>query len=273
MKTVFFGSSEYVIPILEVLKDKFGLFLIVTTEKQGSVVEFAKNNDISFLSSSKISSKELEQIKNTDADVGIVADFGLILTKNAIDSFPRGILNVHPSLLPRYRGPTPVQTAILNGDKQTGVTIFKIDEKMDHGPILAQEEFEIVKDQTAKDLFKILFKLGASFLEKTLIDYIEEAIQPAPQDEQDATITKLLGKQDGLIEINKPPEKQKLSNMIRAYFPWPGVWFHATVNGQSSIVKLLPNNMVQVEGKNPQSFKDFLNGYKEGKEILGKLKL
>ncbi len=273
MKTVFFGSGIYVIPILGVLRDRFGLSLIVTTDTSGAVILFAKEFDIPYLSISKLDERSAQEIKKADADLGIIAYFGTMVPKNALGLFPKGVVNIHPSMLPKYRGSTPVQTAILNGDKETGVTIFQIDEKMDHGPILAQEEFEILDDDNTDTLHKSLFKQGANMLEKTLIDYFEEFITPTAQDDSQSSMTKLLNKKDGFIDINKPPKKETLDRMIRAYYPWPGVWFHADLNGKNTIVKLLPNEMIQTEGKKPQSFKDFANGYPKGKEILSKLDL
>ncbi len=272
MKTVFFGSSEFVLPVVEVLNKKFGLSLILTTEQQGPVIDFALKNKVPYSSVSKLQTTNYK-LQTTHPDLGIVADFGLIIPKQTINLFPKGILNIHPSLLPKYRGPTPVQTVLLNGNKQTGVTIIRLDEKVDHGPILAQEEYNIEVGQTSQDLLKILFKLGANLLEKTLIDYIEDVLDPVPQDEKNASFTKLLTKKDGLIKLSRPPSKEKLQNMVRAFYPWPGVWTKAMVNGQWSIIKFLPGEKIQVEGKRPQSFKDFANGYKEGAEILKKLNL
>jgi len=270
MNTVFFGASEYVIPVLELLKEKFGLSLVVTTEIEGPVVRFAKDQDIPYLSVSQLNQSAKQKIQDIQAEVGIVADFGIIIPIEVIESFPKGILNIHPSLLPKYRGPTPVQTTLLNGDKETGVTIIKIDPIVDHGPILSQEEYEI-ENENAKELLTNLFKVGTHLLDKTLIDYLEEVFEPQEQEHGLATFTKMLSKKDGLVDPKNPPKN--LGNMIRAYFPWPGVWTRAAINGKQVMIKLLPGNMVQVEGKNPQSYKDFANGYEEGKEILKKLSL
>ena len=236
------------------------------------MIDFAKKNKIPFESVSKLETTHYS-LQTIDADVGVVAYFGTFIKSDILNKFRLGLLGIHPSLLPKYRGPTPVQTAILNGDKETGITIFKMDEKLDHGPILASEEFEISDEETTHGLHTALFKLGANLLEKTLIDYIEEVLKPVPQDEKEATFTKKLAKQDGFVDINKPPSKQKLDRMIRAYFPWPTVWTKSIINHQSLIIKFLPQQKIQVEGKNPQSFKDFINGYKEGRSLLKKLQL
>lgn len=274
MKTVFFGSGEYVIPILKLLKDKFSLSLVVTTDQEGSLVNFCKQNKLTFFRDRGILSTDL--IEKINPDIGIVASFGQIIPKKTIDLFPRGILNIHPSLLPQYRGPTPVQTALLNGDRQTGVTIIKLDEKVDHGGVLAQEEYEISSKDTAKSLHQTLFKLGANLLEGTLIDYLEENLEPNPQDDSLASMTKPLTRESGHLDLKTLKIGNlnlKIERAVRAFFPWPGVWFQTSINGKQTIVKLLPDNLIQVEGKKPQSYKDFINGYKEGAEIIQKLNL
>ena len=112
---------------------------------------------------SKPSAKErysfIRQIRSQKADLGVIADFGIILASEVLEAFPKGIINIHPSLLPKYRGPTPVQTAILNGDTKTGMTIIKIDDEVDHGSILYQEEADIKPDETAEALLSRLFGL------------------------------------------------------------------------------------------------------------------
>lgn len=253
MKLVFFGSGGVETPLLEAVEKKIELELYI------------KSSDVS--SSDEI----LKLLKEVKAEVGVVANFGHIISKDVLDFFPKGIVNIHPSLLPKYRGPTPVQTAILNGDKTTGVSIIKIDEKVDHGPILAQKEVEILNNETSQDLLKRLFKIGAEMLPDTLSKYIKSQITLSPQDDTQATFTQTFTKESGFLTLGNPPEKEKLEMMIKAFYPWPGVWFRTEINGKRVSVKLLPEEHVQVEGKNPMSFKDFRNGYKEGAAILSAL--
>jgi len=271
MKVVFFGSSHYVIPVIEELKNNFGLSLVVTTEKNPTdpVHSYSIKSKLQYYVVLDSSAKNLvEKIKEIRPDIGVLASFGQIVPREILDLFPNGILNIHPSLLPRYRGPTPVQTAILNEDKKTGATIIKLDEKIDHGPILAQEEEEILADDTTLSLQKRLFEKGAKLV-GSMIRTIElgKKAEEISQDDSNATYTTPLTRDSGLIDLKSPPSKQVLERMLRAYFPWPGVWFKTLLNGKEVIVKLLPEK-IQVEGKKPMSYKDFVNGYKEGKQVL-----
>lgn len=260
MKIIFFGSGNYVSPIIEVIKKNFDLVEIVTPKARIS----------------------------KEADLGVVASYGKIITKDILESFPYGIINVHPSLLPKYRGSSPVQTTILNGDKKTGITIIKIDEKVDHGSILAQKEIQIDENETSEALLEKLFGLGAEILPSIISKYIEGQIELSPQDDSRASYTELLTKKSGYLDLESLKIskaffftegeqignlKLKISRMIRAYYPWPGVWFKTKLGGKEQIIKLLPGQKIQVEGKNPMNFKDFMNGYSEGGNILSKLNL
>lgn len=245
MKFIFFGSGDFINPVINTLKENFELVQIVTPQTE-------------------LSEK---------ADLGVVASYGKIVPVEIIQSFSHGIINIHPSLLPKYRGPTPVQTAILNGDKKTGVTIIKLDEKVDHGPIISQKEIEILENETSESLLKKTFELGAQMLHDAISKYIKEEIKLSSQNDSQATYTEILTKESGKISLDSPPEPIKLDRMIRAYFPWPGVWFKTIISEKEQIVKLLPEGKIQVEGKKQMAYKDFINGYTEGKDILRRLNL
>lgn len=205
------------------------------------------------------------------ADLAAVAAYGHILTKEELETPKFGCINIHPSLLPQYRGPTPIQTAILNGDKESGITIIKMDEEIDHGPILYQEGLELSDSDTFDSLSKKMFLRASEILPKIITDFTQGKIKPIPQNHSQATYTRQLTREDGHFDINNPPDTEKLDRMIRAYHPWPGVW--TKWNGK--IVKFLPStshprsnrgsindkHLIQMEGKKPISFKDFLNGY------------
>ncbi|MBI2033275.1 MAG: methionyl-tRNA formyltransferase [Candidatus Levybacteria bacterium] len=272
---VFFGSDKFVLPIVEVLSKNFDLSLILTTEHDphGPVTSFAKQNNIKLVDVKKFDQNLKSLILNHKSDFAVLAYFGLILSKQILNIFPKGIINIHPSLLPKYRGPTPGQAAILAGDKETGVTIIKLDQEVDHGPILAQEKTKIEETDTAESLYDRLFKQGAKLLAQTLPDYLSDKLQLQEQNHEKATFTDQLNRQSGYID----PKKFQISNfkfqiesMIRAYYPWPGVWTHLRLRsgGQAKIVKFLPNGKIQVEGKKPMSYKDFLNGYPEIKDKI-----
>jgi len=283
MNIVFFGSSKYILPILEVLRKNFALSLVLTTENpnltlQGDalqnypVVKYCIENKIPYRSVTNLSDQNLKSlIINLKSPVAVLADFGLIIPKEILNVFPKGIINIHPSLLPKYRGPTPVQTAILTGDKITGVTIIKLDDKIDHGPLLRQEKEKILDTDTADILYKRLFEKGANLLPKILTEYLNGSLKLQTQNHKEATFTKALTRQDGFIDLSKL-KIENLKLKISAYYPWPGVWTKWKMkNGKWKILKFLPNNKLQVEGKKPVSYKDFLNGYPQLKQQLRKL--
>lgn len=295
MKVVFFGSSKFVLPILEVVRKNFDLALVVTTENPVSaskglalqgcpVIAYSITHHIPYLSVKQFNNETIEQLNNVQAELAILAYFGLILPKEVLNVFSKGILNIHPSLLPTYRGPTPGQTAILNGDKKTGVTFIKLDEQVDHGPILVQIEEPILPTDTAETLYERLFAIGAKLLSQTINKYIKEEIKLSPQDHIRATFTKHLTRQDGFIDINNPPSKEVIDRMIRAYYPWPGVWGKWKMsakggsasggeNGKWKIVKFLPEQKIQVEGGRPMTYQDFVNGYPQARQLLERLGL
>jgi len=223
--------------------------------------------------------------KEKKPEVGILASFGAIVPKEILNFPKHGILNIHPSLLPKYRGPSPAQTAILNGKKQTGVTIIRMDEQIDHGPIVAQIIEEILPTDTSESLYFRLFSAGAEVLKTILPAYLGGRIRLREQTHSQATYTKKLTREDGFI----PPEKIKMATegtnanlvdrQIRAYYPWPGTWTNLklkTENSKPSSKRLkilkahlegkkLVLDQVQLEGKKPVSFGQFCEGYPEAK--------
>lgn len=202
--------------------------------------------------------KHFQQVSSLkEADLAVVASYGHILTKEELDAPKYGCINVHPSLLPKYRGPSPIQEAILNGEKMSGITIIKMDEEVDHGPIIYQERIELSDNDNFEILSKKMFLRASEVLPKIIKDFVAGNVIPTPQDHSQATFTKRLTKEDGYFNLNNPPDSEKLDKMIRAYFPWPGVW----TKWNRKIVKFLPDQKLQMEGKKPLSLKDFLNGY------------
>lgn len=273
MKIVFFGSSRYVVPVVDMLRTFFNLSLIVTTEQgsQEPIPFYSKTKKIEFLSVRKkadlITSYE---IQGTGADLGVVADFGLIIPEETMEFFNMGMINIHPSLLPKYRGPSPVQNAILNGDTKTGVTIIKLDKHMDHGPIIASLEEEIKPDDTAKSLYERLFKLGTVLLQKVIQDFETKKVKLTPQDHENATFTKQFKREDGFVDFKTILSKEFFDRIIRAYYPWPGVWTKTSLNsaGQAKTIKFLPNKRIQAEGGREMGYKDFVNGYPDADKNL-----
>ncbi len=192
-----------------------------------------------------------------EADLAVVAAYGHILTKEELETPKYGCINVHPSLLPKYRGPSPIQSAILNGEEISGISIIKMDKEIDHGPIIYQGELDLSDKDNFDTLSKKMFLKAGEILPKIIKDFISGKINPTQQNHSKATLTLHLSKESGYFDINNAPDSETLDRMIRAYFPWPGVW--SRWNGK--IVKFLPEGKLQMEGKKPISFKDFLNGY------------
>ncbi len=153
-------------------------------------------------------------------DVGVVAAYGEILRRRVLELPPLGYVNIHPSLLPRWRGPTPVASAILAGDAETGVTIIKLDAKMDSGPILAQHRQPLPADALAGPLTYELFAHGTALLLDALEPYAAGTLVPAPQHDADATYARMLSRADGQIDWQQPAAQ--IARMVRAYHPWPG---------------------------------------------------
>lgn len=253
-KIIFFGSDQYASIVLKLLqKDKhFEIIKVITNRKDLLKVKLIK----------------------PQPNVGVLASFGTIVPKEIL-SFPKkGILNIHPSLLPKYRGPSPVQAAILAGDKQTGVTIIKLDEKVDHGPIVAQFTEDIRPNDTAKSLYQRLFTQGTEVLKTILPAYLEDRIELRPQNHSQATYTKKLTRDDGKINWEKTVDYNE--RFIRAISPWPGTWTPAKLPGKPAPKRLkilkvhledgeLVLDTVQLEGKKPVTFKQFQEGYPEAK--------
>lgn len=236
----------------------------------------ALKSKIPVLQPSKLKENQefFEKLRALKPDLGIVVAYGRIIPKEVLDIPKHGILNVHPSLLPKYRGASPIQSVILAGEKKTGVTIILLDEKLDHGSILAQKTLKIADNDTSLSLTKKLGELGAKILIEVISKWISGKIKLKEQDHKKATFTKMFKKEDGYIDPKNPPDHQRFQLMVRAFYPWPSAWTRLQIsNRKSLIVKFLPGNLIQLEGKRPLTIKEFLNGYPDAKEVIFKLKL
>jgi methionyl-tRNA formyltransferase len=162
------------------------------------------------------------QIAALDPDVGVVAAYGEILRKNVLTIPPHGYLNIHPSLLPRHRGPAPVTSAILAGDHEVGVSVMQLGSKMDAGPILVQHRQPLTANDRAGSLTEALFHVGARLLCDVLRPYIASTLVPTPQDDAHATYIGLLSRDDGRIDWAQ--SASQIAQMNRAYDPWPGTF-------------------------------------------------
>ena len=164
----------------------------------------------------------VESLAGLNPDVIVVAAYGLILPPEVLAIPPYGCINIHPSLLSRHRGPTPIPAAILAGDDWTGVSIMLMDEGVDSGPVLTQRRVEIAPQDTTGTLTEKLAHVGADLLMETLPRWLSKSIAPQPQREEDATCTELISKSDGEIDWQLPA--YQIWRRVRAYNPWPGCY-------------------------------------------------
>ena len=252
VEIVFFGSDPWSIHILKALEDNFDVKAVVTA-LNSAVANYFKGQ---VLTPDTLNDDFIAfHFSSLASDLFVVASYGKIIPKPILDIPKNGALNVHPSLLPKYRGASPVPATILNCDKITGVTIIKMDEKMDHGPIVATRKISLTWQEKFPDLINKLFQLGAELLVKIIPDFVTGKITLKPQNHKKATFCPLLTRESGFFDIEN--QLEVLDRMIRAYYPWPGVW----TKWNNKIVKFYPNKMIQMEGKKILSWKDFLNGY------------
>ena len=230
---LFWGTSEFAVPALRALLEAgFRVLGVVTTpDKPAGRKQLLTPPPVKvYAESKKIPVYQPETLKPVayafdlpEADLYVVAAYGKIIPKNILEKPRLGALNIHPSLLPRWRGPAPIQFTILAGDAETGVTIIKMDELMDHGDIVANPKSEIRNPKiTYPELHDQLAEEGAKLLIETLPKWIEGKITPIPQDESNVTFSKILSKGDGRIDWNK--KAIEIERQIRAFTPWPGSW-------------------------------------------------
>ncbi len=275
-KIAFFGSSEFSILVLEKLK-KLGinpdLIVSIPDKPQGrkliltpnEVKTWAENNSIEYITPHKLKDDDVYS-KLKQYDLFIVASYGKIIPKEIIDMPKYHTLNIHPSILPNYRGPSPLQEQILQDEKHVGVTIMEIDDQVDHGAIIEQREVEIKNWPIGYNaLEKLLAEVGAEILAEILPDWMRGKIPAKIQNHSDATFTKKFEKGDGLIHLHDDPMKNYLKYL--AFENWPGIYFmqngkrvkitSATFqNNQFKIEKIIP------EGKKEMSYEDYIRGQK-----------
>lgn len=180
----------------------------------------------------KLDNEFYEELSKNNYELFIVASYGKIIPDNILNIPKSGVLNVHPSLLPLYRGPSPIESALLNGDKDMGISIMKLDKEMDHGPILIQSKFEINKEATAGTLEVEAGQLGGELLTQILEHYLEGTLVPKEQEHSAATFCKKITKELGEIKLND--NANVVRNKFRALTPWPSLYFF-TKHGEKSI--------------------------------------
>jgi methionyl-tRNA formyltransferase len=259
MKIVFMGTPEFSAIIFERLIKQLSVFsyqlsVVVTAPDKPvgrkqiltppPVKIIAQKYEIPVAQPEKIASLKSE-ILNLKPDLIVVAAYGQILPKEILEIPKFGCLNVHPSLLPRWRGPSPIQYTILNGDEKTGVTIIKMTEKVDSGPIIAQKELSsLIGKETYEILHNQLAELGAKLLIETIPKWIKGEIEPKPQDESKTTYTKILTREDGKIDWKKSAED--LERQIRAFNPWPESFAFWSKNKEKIRIKILKARVLKI---------------------------
>lgn len=295
-RIVFMGSPAFAVPTLRELAAAYQVVGVVTQPDRPAgrgrvltpppVKVLAQTLGIDVIQPEKLREPEAQaRLQEWAPDLIVVTAFGQILRKSVL-ALPRyGCINVHASLLPRWRGAAPIQAAILNGDAQTGATIMIMDPGVDTGPILSQQPMDIQPDDTAETLGSRLSEAGARLLMQTLPGYLEGSIKPQPQDETHATYASMLSKEDGLLDFSQPAEG--LERRVRAFNPWPGAFFDwqgkplkvhrahvipcdSTVPGTHCTLDHLPAvqtaqgclalDEVQPAGKRPMTGREFLSG-------------
>ena len=246
MKTIFMGTPEFAIPSLKVVSKNTDLKLIFTKEDKRNargnkiiyspVKQFGLDNDIEVIQPKRMKDEEvIDKIKEVNPDLIVVVAYGKILPKEIIDIPKYGIINVHSSLLPKYRGASPIHSAILNGDKESGVSIMYIEEGLDSGDVILKETCEITEDDTLGTLHDRLKELGAIGLEKALKLIEAEEVKAEKQDDSKATFVKPITKEQAKIDWNNT--KEVIFNQIRGLNPFPGAYTHNEKNENIKIYK------------------------------------
>ena len=199
--------------------------------------EWACAHDIPVHAFEKLDSAALGRVASYGADYAIVVAYGKILPQSVIDLFPKGVLNVHYSLLPKYRGASPVESALLAGDTTTGVSIQKMVYKLDAGDVIASTETAISPDETTRELRPRLVTLGAELLLSVLPPYLDDLLQGVPQNESEATRCKKIDKKDGELDLDG--DSLRNWNKYRAYAESPGTYFYVVKGDRNIRVKII----------------------------------
>ena len=304
-KVVFMGTPDYSVPVLKGLIDNYNVIGVVTQPDKevgrGHEVVFspikkvALENNISVVQPEKIRD-DYNSVLELKPDIIVTCAYGQIIPKEILDYPKYGCINVHASLLPKYRGGAPIHRAILNGEKKTGITIMYMAPGMDDGDIISQEEVEIRDDETVGELHDVLSNLGAELLLKTLPSIFEGTNKRIKQDETKVTLAKIIKKEEEIIDFND--SSINIYNKVRGLNPYPGAYtildnkrikiYKARIESNSSnmkpgtIIDVLKDGIVvktgdgsvvievlKIEGKKEMNAREFLNGIK-GDTLIGK---
>lgn len=308
-RIIYFGTAQFAVPALERLlshQDHFEIVAVVTQPdrpvgrhgviQQSPVAECARGRNLLVLTPESLKDVEVqESLVLLKPDLFVVAAYGKILPQ-AVLAIPRhGSLNLHGSLLPKYRGASPIQMAILEGEAETGVTLMVMDDKMDHGPLIAKSQLTIASDDTHDTLEKRLGVVAADLLLENLELFLSGTKKPMEQDHAAATFTKILSRDNGTIDWGQE-DAARIERKLRAFDPWPGAYAVWNRGGKPLRIKFIrmrvadetngaaPGTVfvsldgtpavqttkgalllleVQLEGKKAAAGADFINGYKD----------
>jgi len=275
---IYFGTPYVASDTLSVLIERGFVPLAVVTSpdaRQGRGLSYApsstkvvaEENKIPVLTPERLDSEVLEQIRSYGASYAIVVAYGKILPRAIIESFPLGVLNIHYSLLPKYRGASPVESALLNNETVTGVSIQKMVYELDAGDLIAMKEVAIEPTETTRELRPRLVQIGAELLADTLPAFLEGTLPATPQDAGEATTCGRIEKSEGELSLQDDPQKNW--NKYRAYAESPGTYFFMEKNGKKLRVKIktatFTNGMftperIVPEGKKETGYKEFSEG-------------
>lgn len=302
---VVWGTPQLTVAIAESLLSWANITHVITTPDtpQGRkkiltpspLKIFAQEHNIPVFSPEKLNTPEtISLLQGLEADIWLVIAYGKIIPQNILDIMPNKVLNIHPSLLPQYRGPAPIQASLRNGDKTTAVSLMQLDQLMDHGPIIAQQTIHISPTDTYIELEQKIIQTSTILLLEYLPPFLAGQITPKPQDDTQASIVSMVQKQDGQINWQQH-NAQDIINLYRAYINWPQVYTYlntgkkvifeqiqfqvnqskklqaghwqldqqnnqliiGTIDGNIAITQL------KIEGKNSIDPKSFANGYKD----------
>ncbi len=278
-KLVFFGSPRPAAEVLKYLSLKFQPVMAVSqpdrpvgrekTPQPTPVTLMAEKLSVLILKPLRVTDiySKLEKIVDNNT-FGFLYAYGQIIPKEILSLFPRGVINLHPSLLPKYRGASPIRQAIIDGRKQTGFSLMLMDDKMDHGPIIYQRQVRILPLDTRSSLWQRITQEACQVVNRVVFDYLFGKIDPQPQDPRLASYTKIFRRQDGLVNWNWPVAK--IERFIRAMRPWPAAFTWVIIKDRKLRLKLLRAKLnrglldietVQLEGKKPSAFSQFKTAY------------
>ena len=258
MKLAFLGTSEFAVPALKALVEAGHDVVAVYTrapkpagrgqqERRTPVHELALSLELAVRTPKGLRSEdEAAAFKALDLDAAVVVSYGHILPRAFLEAPVLGCLNIHGSLLPRWRGAAPIHRAILAGDAESGVTIMRMDEGLDTGPMLLAERTPISAADTAESVHDRLAELGARLIVSTLDALVAGTLQPVPQPEQGVTYAHKLGKEEGTLDWRRPAAE--LERKVRAFHPWPGTWFEMPAALGGERIKVLSAGLALAGG-------------------------